>query len=89
MGNDNDNGETWHPIPDDVAVLYGDYDTLIKWRDSLAGRFMGYKWAKRAAIDAGRLRTEFWIKVREIYPEFDKYQLEFNEFKGIRVKSDA
>ena len=90
MGNDNDNNNpTWYPIPDDVAVMYVDYAALMEWRDSLAGRVLGYKWAKRAAIDAARLRKEFWNKVRDIYPEFDDHQLAFNEFKGIRPKSDV
>lgn len=71
------------PIPDELNDLMVRSIALEELRDKYVARPLGYRRARRAAIESGRLWERFWIGVDTLYPETHGLSLAYNRLTHV------
>ena len=61
--------EKKYDLPDDVILLHTKYKACLKLRDKYASMRIGYRLARKSAIDAESYIKKFWHAIYEIYPK--------------------
>ena len=63
-----------YPVPNDIVSLLWEHRALLNLRDVYAMRPFGcgYKKARKAAVEAEKLKCKASQMIRDLYPELDK-----------------
>lgn len=69
-------------VPQELVDIFNRFDAMEKLRNKYVNVPFGYRKARKAALEAGKLRESFWAAVRELYPRIRGRSLEYDERSG-------
>jgi len=67
--------EETYEVPSELEELLGKSIALNDLRDRYVRIPLGFKKARKLAIESEQLRRKFWIEIRKLYPELSSKRL--------------